>query len=56
MFRSLSLPAVALPALVSARAAGTDDPAQKQIELKQGDRIVFFGDSLTALAGIDTEY
>jgi lysophospholipase L1-like esterase len=33
--------------------AGDDDPAQKQIELKKGDRIIFFGDSLTALAGID---
>lgn len=27
-----------------------DDPAEMQIELKKGDRIVFFGDSLTALA------
>jgi lysophospholipase L1-like esterase len=54
MFRSLSLSAVALAAIVSARAAGIDDdPARKQVELKQGDRIVFFGDSLTALAGID---
>jgi hypothetical protein len=54
MFRSLSLSAVALAAVVSARAAGADDDlAQKQVALKQGDRIVFFGDSLTALAGID---
>ncbi|HEX7897980.1 MAG TPA: GDSL-type esterase/lipase family protein [Planctomycetota bacterium] len=27
-----------------------DDPADKQVELKKGDRIIFFGDSLTALA------
>ncbi len=27
-----------------------DDPASKQVELKKGDRIIFFGDSLTALA------
>jgi lysophospholipase L1-like esterase len=31
-------------------AAADDDPAQKQIELKKGDKIIFFGDSLTALA------
>ena len=51
MFRFLSL-AAALAALAPARAAD-DDPAQKQVELKKGDRIIFFGDSLTALAGID---
>jgi lysophospholipase L1-like esterase len=28
-----------------------DDPAEKPIELKKGDRVLFFGDSLTALAG-----
>jgi lysophospholipase L1-like esterase len=27
-----------------------DDPAARQVELKKGDRIIFFGDSLTALA------
>src|SRR5437868_6729482 len=27
-----------------------DDPASKQVELKKGDRVRFFGDSLTALA------
>ena len=51
MFRFLSL-AVVLAAGAPARAAD-DDPAQKQVELKKGDRIIFFGDSLTALAGID---
>ena len=30
--------------------AGDDDPAAKQVELKKGDRVLFFGDSLTALA------
>jgi lysophospholipase L1-like esterase len=54
VFRSLSLTAVALAALVPGRAAGADDdPAQKQVELRRGDRIIFFGDSLTSLAGID---
>src|SRR5205823_5250568 len=32
-------------------AAAADDPADKQVELKTDDRIIFFGDSLTALAG-----
>lgn len=27
-----------------------DDPAARQLELKKGDRLIFFGDSLTALA------
>lgn len=33
-----------------AAAADADDPASKQLELKKGDKIIFFGDSLTALA------
>jgi len=33
-----------------ARAAG-DDPVGKKVQLKNGDRIIFFGDSLTSLAG-----
>jgi lysophospholipase L1-like esterase len=54
MFRFLCLTAVALAVLVNARTAGADDdPAKKQVELKKGDKIIFFGDSLTALAGID---
>src|SRR5688500_1933465 len=52
MFRLLPLTVLALAGSVAAPAAD-DDPAQKQIELKKGDRIVFFGDSLTALAGVD---
>lgn len=31
-------------------ACADDDPGEKKIELKKGDRIIFFGDSLTALA------
>lgn len=33
------------------RARSNEDLAEKQVVLKQGDRILFFGDSLTALAG-----
>jgi lysophospholipase L1-like esterase len=40
---------VFVAASVSARAQ--DDLAMKQVELKKGDKIVFFGDSLTSLAG-----
>jgi hypothetical protein len=36
--------------IVSATASA-DDSSEKQVELKKGDRIIFFGDSLTALAG-----
>lgn len=32
-------------------AAGEDDPAAATVALKKGDSIIFFGDSLTALAG-----
>jgi len=31
--------------------AGDENPADQTVELKKGDRIIFFGDSLTALAG-----
>jgi lysophospholipase L1-like esterase len=50
MFRilSLSLALVFIPATLT---AADDDPAAKQVELKKGDRIIFFGDSLTQLAG-----
>ena len=33
-----------------ARAQERTDPASRQVPLKKGDRIIFFGDSLTALA------
>ena len=39
----------ALAAAGGARAG--DDPTDKKVSLKKGDRIIFFGDSLTALAG-----
>jgi lysophospholipase L1-like esterase len=38
----------------SGRSVGADDPAEKKVELKKGDRIIFFGDSLTALAVRDS--
>ena len=31
--------------------AAEEDPATRQVELKKGDKIIFFGDSLTSLAG-----
>lgn len=37
--------------LSPAFAADGDDLASKKVALKQGDRIIFFGDSLTELAG-----
>ena len=33
-----------------ARAQEGTDPSSRQVQLKKGDRIIFFGDSLTALA------
>jgi lysophospholipase L1-like esterase len=53
MFRFLSLTVLALVCVIASPAAADDDPAQRQVALKSGDRIMFFGDSLTALAGID---
>jgi isoamyl acetate esterase len=47
----IALGAIALLfASIPARAAD-DDVAARQVELKKGDKIVFFGDSLTQLAG-----
>lgn len=43
------LAAVAFVCAPAARAA--DDVASRQVELKKGDKIIFFGDSLTQLAG-----
>ncbi len=34
--------------------AADEDLANKKVELKNGDRIIFFGDSLTALAGTES--
>ena len=48
----LPLPlAVILQLSLVAAATADEDWAAKQVELKQGDRIIFFGDSLTNLAG-----
>jgi lysophospholipase L1-like esterase len=43
-------PALGFVLAVSLARAGSD-PTARQVELKDGDRIIFFGDSLTALAG-----
>jgi isoamyl acetate esterase len=41
-----------LMAAAASFAFGADeDPATRQVELKKGDKIIFFGDSLTSLAG-----
>ncbi len=37
--------------LPTAARAADDDVAARQVELKKGDKIIFFGDSLTELAG-----
>src|SRR2546428_7050200 len=49
---------LALPVLLAAGflpavplGAAAEDLAAKKVELKKGDHIIFFGDSLTALAG-----
>jgi lysophospholipase L1-like esterase len=36
---------------VSLGVRADEDPAERKVELKKGDRIIYFGDSLTALAG-----
>ena len=55
MFASRALPVlVSLALTLSLTAslfAADENPAEKTVELKKGDRIIFFGDSLTALAG-----
>jgi isoamyl acetate esterase len=51
MFRVLSL--TVLTAAVSLPTRAADDPIPRQVELMKGDKILFFGDSLTALAGVD---
>jgi lysophospholipase L1-like esterase len=39
-----------LPVLSRDARAAEDDSAEKKFELKKGDKVIFFGDSLTALA------
>src|SRR5687768_16504634 len=48
------LAAVVTCSLAGAVSAADDDPAARQVELKKGDQIIFFGDSLTSLAVDDT--
>ena len=43
--------AVSSNVLLSSVASAQDDPASATVTLKKGDSIIFFGDSLTALAG-----
>jgi lysophospholipase L1-like esterase len=50
-FRTLPAAACLALALSSVHAWAADDHADRQIELQKGDRIIFFGDSLTSLAG-----
>lgn len=48
---ALVIPLALLAGLVfSPGAWAEDEPATKTIELKKGDKVIFFGDSLTALA------
>jgi len=51
MFPRISLAAAMLLSSVSFALAADEDPAIRQVELKKGDKIIFFGDSLTNLAG-----
>src|SRR4051794_32496940 len=46
-----SLAAILLLSPISFAIAANDDPATRQVELKKGDKIIFFGDSLANLAG-----
>jgi lysophospholipase L1-like esterase len=48
------LPSIVVACLLAAAPAARtaeDDPADRKVELKKGDFIIFFGDSLTELAG-----
>jgi lysophospholipase L1-like esterase len=47
----LGIVAVAWPAVRTPAAAADENPAEQTVELRPADRIIFFGDSLTALAG-----
>jgi lysophospholipase L1-like esterase len=51
--RWIALLLLILGLLAAPGARGADDPAERTIELKKGDRIIFFGDSLTYYGGID---
>ena len=47
----IALGTVALLLAPGTTRAADDDVASRQVELKKGDKIIFFGDSLTELAG-----
>lgn len=47
----VSLSLLGLFACGSLAAAADEDPATRKVELKKGDHIIFFGDSLTSMAG-----
>src|SRR5262249_3919325 len=50
--RYLALPvSLSLGLLLASSGRADENLAEKKVELKNGDRIIFFGDSLTALAG-----
>ena len=51
MFPRISLAPVLLLSFIPLVLAADEDPATRQVELKKGDKIIFFGDSLTNLAG-----
>lgn len=51
MFPCISLAPALLLSFISLALAADEDPATRQVELKKGDKIIFFGDSLTNLAG-----
>lgn len=51
MFLRTSFVALLLVSPLSIVLAADEDPASRQVALKQGDKIIFFGDSLTNLAG-----
>lgn len=52
MFATRLVAAALVTALLApSLLAQDDDPAAKQIELKKGDKIIFFGDSLTEMSG-----
>lgn len=56
-FRTLMFMSIAAAVFLTVPLAATaeDDPAEKKVELQKGDKIIFFGDSLTALAIRDSK-
>jgi lysophospholipase L1-like esterase len=51
LYVALSAIVMLFSSVATLPARAEDDVAQKQVELKAADRIIFFGDSLTNLAG-----